>query len=127
MATFANVDLSDIIVSMANAVSDANEVLNTDPLSAMAITSFEIDTTLTAVISVPIRATPRSKLRFTRESSGLFRIADYEPKRVLGLRLSELLQPTIWQAVMPTSQTESARLRIKAKIEAVPNMTTAAP
>ena len=52
MATIADLDLSEIIVSLAKAVGDANDVLNGDANNEMAITRFEVTTSVTGIVSV---------------------------------------------------------------------------
>ena len=122
MGIVADVDLSQIIVSIANAVSDANAVLNTDPQSTMAITRFEVNTTFTAVLSTPFTVEGPTAFSLRRESSEFFRVEDFAPAHVPGARFVELLQPSLHEAVLPSARTETARVQIKAVIETVPQV-----
>lgn len=121
MSTFANVDLSDIIVSLAQAVSDANALLNADPNSSVAITQFEVDTTLTGTISIPATVSPTYRLQ--PETPEIYRISEYKPRLVKGVQLHQVLQPNIMAAMLSGSQTQSARIEIRAVIQAMPAVT----
>jgi hypothetical protein len=120
MSVVADVDLSEIIVSLAQAVTDANVILNTDPQSTMAITRFEVNTTLIATLSVPARQ-PASGVRLIR-SGKYYRVSQFTPELASAARLKEWLQPSLLEAAIPTSQSEHARLEIRAVMEAVPNV-----
>ena len=122
MSTFADVDLSEFIVAIANSVSEANSILNQDPQSSMAITRFEVDASLTAILSVPARTEqpPTFTLR-PLATSGAYRVADFSLRRIAGAKLA-YLQPSLLEAILPTSQTQTARVQIRATMEAIPKV-----
>lgn len=126
MGIVSDVALSEIIVSLANAVSAANTILNNDPQAKMAITRFEVNTNFTAVLSVSsvaksaVNRTPVYNLR--REPTGLYRLADYVPAPIQEARFAQLLQPDLREAMLPSTQTTTAQVEIKAVIEAVPTI-----
>jgi hypothetical protein len=126
MGVATDVNMSEIIVSIANAVSNANAILNTDPQSSMAITRFEVNTSFTAVLSVPTLKRTQPTLRLRPEGpGGVFHIEAVEAQRIPEARFAEFLQPTLAEVMLPSSaqRTESARVQIKAVIEAIPNVT----
>lgn len=125
MSTFADVDLSEFIVAIANSVSEANTILNQDPQSSMAITRFEVDASLTAILSVPVQ--PRQASSFTLKqaaSSGLYRIEEFTVRRTAGAKLA-YLQPSLREAFLPSSQTQTARVQVRALMEAIPKVVSA--
>jgi hypothetical protein len=125
MPAFADVDLSEFIVSIANSVSEANSILNQDPQSSMAITRFEVDASLTAVISVPARQEQSPSFTLRREAaSGLYRVADFSVRRIPAAKLA-YLQPSLLEAFLPGSQTRTAQVQIRALMEAVPKVSPA--
>ncbi len=122
MSIVAGIDLSEIIVSMANAVTDANSVLNSDPQSTMAITRFEVDTTLIASLSPPAKTHPGFQLI---PEGNLHRVSGFTPQRIQGAQLAKWLQPSLLETALPTIQNQTARLQIKAVLEAIPNVSVA--
>jgi len=123
MEIIQDTNLSDIIVSIANAVSEANSVLNSDPQSSMAITKFEVDTIFTAVLSVSqlYRGQPLFKLH--QASSGNFQVVDYSRPSVPAIKFQQFLQPSLSTYFVPTSEKKTAQVQIKAIIEAIPKVT----
>lgn len=116
--------LSDLVVSVAEGVSEANRVLNRDPGSNMAISTFDVDTTLWASLSRP-RPTGRTETddyRLRRTEGGTYRLAPPET-RVRPARIENWSRPTLTEtALLPGTLSEGGRVRIRATIEAVPNV-----
>lgn len=124
MTVFADVNLSEFIVAVANSVSQANEILNDDPQSSMTITRFEVDTVLTATLTVPTRAVTPLKFNLRPEARSRFRVVEFQPQQLGEAQLAQYLQPTLFEAMLPATQTQTARIEIRSVIEAVPKTTS---
>lgn len=125
MSTFVDVDLSEFIVAIANSVSEANAILNQDPQSSMAITRFEVDASLTAILSVPVQPQQSSSFSLKREAaSGMYRVEAFNLRRSAGAKLA-YLQPSLREAFLPTAQTQTARVQVRALMEAIPKVVSA--
>lgn len=119
MTTVPDVELADVIVAMASAVADANAVLDCDPDSSYGITRFEIETNLTAVVRVPTTATWQGPV-YERLGRGLYAVNSFTPPAVSGLAFSELLQPTLREAILAATTISSAQVAVRAVIEPMP-------
>lgn len=116
--------LSDIIVSVAEGVSEANRVLNEDPQSTLAISRFNIDTSLYASLSVPReRASVDIASYGLRDAeAGTYRV-DRPEGAIRPARLENWIRPKLADtALLGGSETRSARVQIEATLEAVPNV-----
>ncbi|MEF8852728.1 MAG: hypothetical protein V5A28_09965 [Haloarculaceae archaeon] len=115
--------LSDIIVSVAEGVSEANQVLNEDPQSQLTISQFDIETSLYASLS-----TPRSdghdsvgEYPFRATDTSTYRIE--RPERTIqAARLQNWARPKLTDTALLGERTESARVQINATLEAVPTV-----
>lgn len=119
--------LSDIIVSVAEGVNEANRVLNEDPQSTLAISRFDIDTSLYASLSMPRERDSGDVadfgLRATEE--GVYRI-DRPERAIRPARLQNWTRPRLTDiALLRGEETKRAQVQIEATLEAVPNVESA--
>ena len=118
MATSFDVDLSDLIVSVARGVSEANAVLNKDPAVSMAISTFEVNATFTALIRLPIWTKPAPRFQLAPSQAGGYRVVVSAKPNPPGASL-RVVQPAFHELFIPSTNTESMRLQIRAVLEAV--------
>lgn len=116
--------LSDIIVSVAEGVNEANRVLNEDPQSTLAISRFNIDTSLYASLSVPRERASAEVATYGLRATeaGTYRI-DRPEGAIRPARLQNWIRPKLTDtALLRGNETRSARVQIEATLEAVPNV-----
>ena len=123
----SSADLSDVIVSVAEGVSEASRILNRDPNSTMSISSFTVDTTLWASLDLPKRKTRSrpSDFRLLPTDAGTYRLASPVPS-FRSARLVNWIRPSLQDAALsPHADRTGGRVRIRATLEAVPHVTPA--
>lgn len=116
--------LSNIIVSVAQGVSEANSILNEDPHSQLTISTFKVDTTFEASLSVPHPAEPTSPSEFRLEATPAetYRLIRPEKQMPKGAHLVNWVRPRVEDAALRSKESMSGRVRIEAQLEAVPNV-----
>lgn len=113
--------LSDVIVSVAEGVSEANQTLNADPQSQLTISQFDIETSLYASLSMP-RGDGRESVgeyAIRPTDAGTYRI-DRPERMIQAAQLQNWIRPKLTDTALLGERTESARVQIEATLEAVP-------
>jgi len=122
VATISNIDLSDLIISLATAVADADRALDTARAS-YGITRFEVETRIAASVSVPPgRIAPEVKLRKLKD--GVYGVEPLLHPRVSGLVLRDVIHPTLQESTLPSTARPFAQVQVKALIEPIPRVVT---
>jgi len=116
--------LSDVIISVARGVSRANSILNDDPESQLTISTFKVDTTFEASLSVPQPedSTDPSDFNLEATPAGTYRIVRPEKQIPKGVNLINWFRPRIDDAALRPKESKSGRVRIEAQLEAVPDV-----
>lgn len=91
----------------------------------MAILTFEVDTTFFASLSVPASSKEFNtrEYRLHRTEAGRYRIMKPTEARIQSARLEKWVRPSFSQSILASNEKmQGGRVRIQAKIEAVPNI-----
>lgn len=115
--------LSDVIVSVAEGVNEANRVLNEDPHSQLTISQFDVETSLYASLSIP-RAGRRDGIdeyAISATEAGTYRI-DPPSQEIQPAMLQNWVRPKLTDTALLGERTERAEVQIGATLEAVPTV-----